>query len=189
MKKSSLSMLLLSCAGFILTACSQDPYKFMFLTETNDAYAGAKLTLMHNGHYYDKLPLLTQDHFQRFKSVKNADGSYGVILYLNKAYSQRLYTATAGKQGKLVLPVLSGLAFEPLMINAPVTSGKLYVRKGLNGYDLYRLSKVLAPMDEKAEEKRYLKKDPRPKHEFKPSGDIHKDTQGRPIPQIPNVAS
>ncbi len=189
MKKTSLRMLLLACAGFILTACSQEPYRFMFLTETDNAYAGAKLTVMHDGHYYDKLPLLTQEHFQRFKSVKNADGSYGIILYLNKMYGQRLYTATAGKKGKLVLPVFSGPACEPLLINAPVTSGKLYIRKGLNGYDLYRISKEIAPMDEKVEEKRYLKEDPRPKLDFKPSGNIQKDPQGRPIPQIPTVAS
>ncbi len=177
----------ISCGMLLLTACSDPPYSLMFLNEADNANAGAKLTIMYKGRYYEKLPLLSLNQFSSFRSFPAADGSYGVALYVDKKYSQRLFTATAAKRNKLLLPVAGGLAYEPIRITGPITDGVLVVWGGLSGYDLFRISEKLRALKPEIEEKRYVEEDPRPAPEFKPSGDIQKDSQGRLIPQIPSA--
>ncbi len=179
--------LIATCCALGLSACSDPPYSIMFLSEADNANAGAKLTVSFHKRYYDKLPLLSLQHFSSFKSFLSTDGSYGVVLYVNKMYNQRLFTATAAKHNKMLLPVVGGLAFEPLLITRPISDGQLVLWGGLNGYDLYRISQELRPLNPEIEKKRYLEETPRPLPKVKPSGDIEKDLQGRLIPQVPSA--
>ncbi len=190
MKKRLLQRIVLlaaGCCSLVLSACSDPPYSMMFLSEADSAAAGAKLTTSFRGRYFDRLPLLSLQHFSSFKSFLNPDGSYGIVLYVNKMYTQRLFTATAAKRNKLLLPVVSGLAFEPLLITTPITDGQLVIWNGLNGYDLYRISETLRPLNPDIEKGRYLKENPRPLPKLKPSSEVKKDSQGRLIPQIPTA--
>ncbi len=171
----------------LFSSCSEPHYSLMFLNEADNADAGAKLTIMYQGRYYEKLPLLSLNNFSSFRSRPEADGTYSVALYVNKMYAQRLFTATTSKHNKLLLPVAGGLAHTPIRITKPITDGTLVIWGGLTGYDLYRISQKLKAQQPEVEEKRYLKEDPRKEQEFKPSGEIQKDAQGRLIPQIPSA--
>ena len=86
-------------------------------------------------------------HFEKFKSFMADDGSYGMVLYTPKEYRLRLYTETQQNIGKHILPVIDGLAFDPMEIDQGISDGQLIIWGGLNGYDLRRISETLEAID------------------------------------------
>lgn len=184
-KKHFFSTLLITVFSLLFVSCQQEkPYRIVFLTESESVGMSSKLIVNFKGRTYTRLPMLTSNNFSHFKSYIQDDGSYGVTLFLDKKYSSRLYTATAAKIGKRLLTVVSGLAFEPQIITAPITNGQLYIRSGLNGYDLRRISETIKPIDD-MEEKRYLEIDPRPRPVYKEIKNQAQDFSGRTIPELP----
>ncbi len=179
-------LLPLICA---LTACfsscqSQRAYPVYFLTEARGTESGSRFLIMYRGRPYTKLPILTLEHFEKFRSFVNPNGSYGVELFIKKEWRTRLYMATQENIGLLLLPVVNGLAFEPQRIDRAVTDGELVIWNGLNGYDLKQIAKTVEPMIPEIEEKRYLDKNPRPLPE-KPKGVSQtKDHTGRTIGEL-----
>ncbi len=158
----------------------------MFLTENPGTEEGARFLVHnpHDGRYYTRLPMLRLDQFEKFRSFVNADGSYGVVLYVKKEYRTRLYLATQNNIGRYMLPIYNGLAFRAMKITEPVNDGQLVIWDALNGYDLKQISKVVEPVDEALEKKRYSDKNPRPLPQ-KPKGvDQHRDQNGRTIPSL-----
>lgn len=160
----------------LLTACQQQKaYPIFFLTEEADAAGfSAKMLVMYNGKPYTRQPILNHEHLQSFHSFMNMkDGSYGVVFTLKREMRNRLYTITQEKRGMQILPVVNGLAFQPVLIDKPVTDGKLVIWGGLNGYDLMRIARDIEPENKEIEEKRFLKENPRP------IPTLNKDTQNR----------
>lgn len=154
----------LAAAGF-LTACQQQkPYPIFFLTEEPSASGNsARMIVMYNGRPYTRLPILNQDHLESFSSFMNMqDGSYGVEFLLKSEMRNRLFAVSQEKQGMRILPVVNGLAFQPVLLDRPVTDGKLVIWGGLNGYDLKEIARTITPADPEKEKKRFLDKNPRP---------------------------
>lgn len=168
----------------LLTGCQQKQYKAYFLTESSNSEGGAAFNVRYDGRMYNRMPIMSLKHFEKFRSFMADDGSYGVVLYTPKEYKMRLYTETQQNIGKRILPVIDGLAFEPLMIDCGITDGQLIIWGGLNGYDLRRISETLEPITPEIEEKRYLKDDPRPKPELPKEAAPTKDEHGRLIPEL-----
>lgn len=163
-KKRLLSLLLLAGS---LVSCQyfqqqKNEYPVFFLTESGGNEAGSGFNLYYNGHYYNRMPALALKHCAKFNSFLNDDGSYGVVLYTKEEYRNRLYTTTLSNQGRNLLPIVNGLAFEPTRIDRGITDGKLVIWGGLNGYDLMMLGKNLEPINPEMEKKRYKKENPRP---------------------------
>lgn len=183
MNKILLSLCALSIAG-LLGSCQQKQYKAYFLTESSNPEGGAAFNVRYNGRMYNRMPIMSLKHFEKFKSFMADDGSYGAVLYTPKEYRLRLYTETQQNIGKHILPVIDGLAFEPMEIDCGISDGQLIIWGGLNGYDLKRLSESLSPVDEEMEEKRYLDEDPRPKPELPKEAAPMKDEHGRIIPEL-----
>lgn len=183
MNKILLTLCTLSIAG-LLGSCQQKQYKAYFLTESSNPEGGAAFNVRYNGRMYNRMPIMSLKHFEKFKSFMADDGSYGVVLYTPKEYRLRLYTETQQNLGKHILPVIDGLAFDPMEIDCGISDGQLIIWGGLNGYDLRRLSESLTPMDEEMEEKRYLDEDPRPKPELPKEAAPMKDKHGRIIPEL-----
>lgn len=179
------SLLLSTLTGVILlSSCQQKQYKAYFLTESSNPEGGAAFNVRYNGRMYNRMPIMSLKHFEKFKSFMADDGSYGVVLYTPKEYRLRLYTETQQNIGKHILPVIDGLAFDPMEIDCGISDGQLIIWGGLNGYDLKRLSETLTPVDETIEEKRYLDEDPRPKPELPKEAAPAKDEHGRIIPEL-----
>lgn len=179
------SLLLCTLTGVILlSSCQQKQYKAYFLTESSNPEGGAAFNVRYNGRMYNRMPIMSLKHFEKFKSFMADDGSYGVVLYTPKEYRLRLYTETQQNIGKHILPVIDGLAFDPMEIDCGISDGQLIIWGGLNGYDLKRLSETLKPVDETIEEKRYLEEDPRPKPELPKEAAPVKDEHGRIIPEL-----
>jgi hypothetical protein len=179
------SLLLCTLTGVILlSSCQQKQYKAYFLTESSNPEGGAAFNVRYNGRMYNRMPIMSLKHFEKFKSFMADDGSYGVVLYTPKEYRLRLYTETQQNIGKHILPVIDGLAFDPMEIDCGISDGQLIIWGGLNGYDLKRLSETLTPVDETIEEKRYLEEDPRPKPELPKEAAPVKDEHGRIIPEL-----
>lgn len=179
------SLLLCTLTGVILlSSCQQKQYKAYFLTESSNPEGGAAFNVRYNGRMYNRMPIMSLKHFEKFKSFMADDGSYGVVLYTPKEYRLRLYTETQQNIGKHILPVIDGLAFDPMEIDCGISDGQLIIWGGLNGYDLKRLSETLIPVDETIEEKRYLEEDPRPKPELPKEAAPVKDEHGRIIPEL-----
>jgi len=111
------------------------------------------------------------------------------VLYTPKEYRMRLYTETQQNLGKHILPVIDGLAFDPMEIDCGISDGQLIIWGGLNGYDLRRISETLEPVDPEIEEKRYLDDDPRPKPELPKEAAPMKDEHGRIIPELYSSAT
>ncbi len=141
---------------------------------------------MYRGHPYDRLPIVNHKHIASYKSFMNPDdGSYGVVFTLKREMSQRLYSATINREGMLILPIVNGLAFDPVRIDRPIMDGKLVIWGGLNGYDLKRIADDIKPEDEEFEKKRFLKKNPRPIPKLDPKDKQQKrDYTGRVIGEI-----
>lgn len=190
-----LHQIIFSIAAAVL-ACScqsQKAYPVFFLVqESNTAGDAAESTsakhiVRFNGVTYTRMPIMSLDHFEKFKSHLNPqDGSYGVTLYAKKEWRNRLYFNTVEKSGMLMLPVVNGLAMEPMRI-APVNDGILVIWGGLNGYDLQMISRTVSPVDEELEKKRYKKENPRPLPQ-KPENvqSQVKDFTGRTVGEIYN---
>lgn len=186
MKHILCTLLLLACAALMSCQQQRQPYPVFFLTETNGYEGGAAFTLAYGGHYYNRMPVLALKHCAKFKSFMDMQtGSYGVTLYLKDEYRNRLYFTTQENVGRRLLPIVNGLAFQPTMIDAPISDGKLIIWSGLNGYDLKRISRTVEPVDPEMEEKRYLSSNPRPIPETMRSakGKL-RDAHGRPIQEI-----
>ena len=145
--------------------------------------------MRYNGRMYNRMPIMSLKHFEKFKSFMADDGSYGAVLYTPKEYRMRLYTETQQNIGKHILPVIDGLAFEPMEIDCGISDGQLIIWGGLNGYDLRRISETLEPVDPEMEEKRYLDDDPRPKPELPKEAAPQKDEHGRIIPELYSSAT
>lgn len=174
--------------AFGLCSCSSDPDPTLFyFAQADGTEAGAAFTFMYKGVPFEKTAILTVNQLDKFKSSMSTDGSYAVTLYVNKDYRSRLYSATASRPGKLLLPVFNGLAYEPVRIQGPVTDGILTIWNGVNGYDLRLLSSKVTPVNPEMEEKRYLKTDPRPKPDYEAIRSQAKDAHGRTIAEIPSV--
>lgn len=173
-------------AAAALTACQQQKaYPIFFLTEEAD-YTGfsAKMLVMYNGKPYTRQPILNHEHIQSYHSFMNMkDGSYGVVFTLKREMRNRLYTITQEKRGMQILPVVNGLAFQPVLIDKPVTDGKLVIWGGLNGYDLMRIARDIEPEDRELEEKRFLKENPRPLPTFNRESQ-KKDHTGQTVGEI-----
>lgn len=181
--------LCLATSALVLGSCQQKQYKAYFLTESSNPEAGAAFNVRYNGRMYNRMPIMSLKHFEKFKSFMADDGSYGAVLYTPKEYRMRLYTETQQNIGKHILPVIDGLAFEPMEIDCGISDGQLIIWGGLNGYDLRRISETLEPVDPEMEEKRYLDDDPRPKPELPKEAAPQKDEHGRIIPELYSSAT
>lgn len=188
MNKAFLS-LCLATGALILGSCQQKQYKAYFLTESSNPEAGAAFNVRYNGRMYNRMPIMSLKHFEKFKSFMADDGSYGAVLYTPKEYRTRLFTETQQNIGKHILPVIDGLAFEPMEIDCGISDGQLIIWGGLNGYDLRRISETLEPVHPEIEEKRYLDDDPRPKPELPKEAAPMKDEHGRIIPELYSSAT
>lgn len=171
-------------AAFSFTSCQPEPYKAYFLTESSNPEGGAAFNIRYNGRMYNRMPIMSLRHFEKFKSFMADDGSYGVVLYTPKEYRLRLYTETQQNIGKMLLPVIDGLAFPPMEIDCGISDGQLIIWGGLNGYDLRRIGETLEAIDPEIEEKRYMEEDPRPKPELPKEATHRKDSHGRVIPEL-----
>lgn len=181
---------LCALAGVLLLgSCQQKQYKAYFLTESSNPEGGAAFNVRYNGRMYNRMPIMSLKHFDKFKSFLADDGSYGLVLYTPKEYRLRLFTETQQNIGKYILPVIDGLAFDPMEIDQGIMDGKLIIWGGLNGYDLKRISESLDPVDPEIEEKRYLDEDPRPKPELPREAAPMKDKHGRIIPELYSSAT
>ncbi len=182
------SMATLACAiiATSLCSCSNDPDPSLFyLVEADGTEQGASFIRMYKGIPFERSAIITINQLSKFKSSMSTDGSYGVTLYTNNEYRSRLYTATASRPGKLLLPILNGLAYEPVRITRPIEDGTLVIWNGVNGYDLRLLSAKLDPVNPEMEKKRYLKDDPRPLPDYEEIKNQKKDLTGRTIAEIP----
>ncbi len=172
---------LILCLG---SCQQQNRYPVHFLTESSSSEAGASFNILYSGHYYNRMPIMSLKHFDKFKSFLADDGSYGVVLYTQKVYRNRLFTATQENIGKRLLPVVNGLAFEPTMIDQGIQDGTLIIWGGLNGFDLKQLSRHIEPVEQEIEEKRYLDDNPRPLPKLPKEAKGTKDMNDRTIPEI-----
>ncbi len=188
MNKVLLSLCALA-GTLLLGSCQQKQYKAYFLTESSNPEGGAAFNVRYNGRMYNRMPIMSLKHFDKFKSFLADDGSYGLVLYTPKEYRLRLFTETQQNIGKYILPVIDGLAFDPMEIDQGIMDGKLIIWGGLNGYDLKRISESLDPVDPEIEEKRYLDEDPRPKPELPREAAPMKDKHGRIIPELYSSAT
>ncbi len=162
MKSLSLLMSATALGICALVSCESRPYPVGFHLEADGGEGGSNFVVKHKGRFYDRSPFLTLVHFQKFASFLNPDGSYCVVFEAKPEMQMRLNAMTQANIGKHILPTVAGLSFEPLLIKKPNTDGKLVIWNGLNGYDLYMISKHVEPAQPEIEEKRYLKEDPRP---------------------------
>lgn len=179
-------------AATALTACQQKAYPVYFLTEEDTSGGNsARFVARYNGHTYTRMPFVNQEQLESFHSFMNMqDGSYGVVFTLKNEMRNRLYTTTVQKQGKLILPVVNGLAFQPVRIDRPVIDGKLVIWGGLNGYDLKEMARNIKPEDPELEKKRFLNENPRPLPKAAPeSKNDKKDHTGRVIGELISGAS
>ncbi len=183
---SFISLLLASAALSLFTGCqqSQKTYPVFFLTENIGSEEGAGFIIKYGSRYYTRLPMLSLDNFEKFRSFLNDDGSYGVELFVKKEYRTRLYTETMSHVGKYMLPVVNGFAFAPMKIDRPITDGELVIWGGLNGYDLKQIGRTVTPMNEELEKKRYKNKNPRPKPQKPKVKSQSKDLNDRTIPEL-----
>lgn len=188
MNKALLSLCTVISA-ILLASCQQKQYKAYFLTESTNPEGGAAFNVRYNGRMYNRMPIMSLKHFEKFKSFMADDGSYGIVLYTPKEYRLRLYTETQQNIGKYILPIIDGLAFDPMEIDQGISDGQLIIWGGLNGYDLKRISESLKPIDPEIEEKRYLDEDPRPKPELPKEAAPMKDEHGRIIPELYSSAT
>jgi hypothetical protein len=156
-------------AAAVMCSCqqSQRAYPVFFLVQDANTVsevadsASARMIVKFKGVTYTRMPIMSLDHFEKFQSHLNPDGSYGVTLYAKKEWRNRLYYNTIEKSGMLMLPVVNGLAMQPMRI-APVNDGVLVIWSGLNGYDLKMIAETVDPIDPELEKKRFKKKNPRP---------------------------
>jgi hypothetical protein len=185
----ALSSICTVISALLLAACQQKQYKAYFLTESSNPEGGAAFNVRHNGRMYNRMPIMSLDHFERFKSFMADDGSYGVVLYASKKYRLRLFSETQQNLGKLMLPVLDGVAFSPMLIDCGISDGQIIIWDGLNGYDLRRISETVEPADPELEEKRYKEENPRIKPDLKNINGPQKDEHGRLIRELYSSSS
>lgn len=183
---------LVSAVVVALCACQQKPYPIFFLSEADSSEGmSAKFILMYNGRPYTRMPIVTHKNIASYHSFMSMqDGSFGVVFTLKKELVNRLYMATVNRQGMLILPVVNGLAFQPLRIDGPITDGKLVIWSGLNGYDLKQIARDITPENPDMEKKRFSNKNPRPLPKMKKdTKNQKKDYTGRVIGEIFDSAS
>ena len=173
-----------AAATALFSSCQQTTYPVFFLTESDTAEAGASFNILYNGVYYNRMPMLSLKHFQKFRSFLNNDGTYGVILYTKEEYRSRLYTQTLDNDGRKLLPVINGLAMPPMLIDGGIRDGKLVIWNGLNGYDLKMIAETVEPADPELEKKRYRDENPRKMPQIPKGAQIKRDATGRMIPQL-----
>lgn len=177
-----------AAAWCTLVSCQQAPYPIFFLSEAEGGTAGtsAKFILMYNGKTYVRTPLITHEQIESYHSFMSMqDGSYGVVFTLKKEWRNRLYGQTVNREGSLILPIVNGLAFQPLRVDGPIVDGKLVIWNGLNGYDLKQIARDIKPEVPEIEKKRFKDKNPRPRPKLKPGDrNAQKDHTGRAIGEI-----
>lgn len=192
MKKNIFTIALAVAAAALTCSCqNQKAYPVFFLVQDSNTVGdsaestSAKHIVRYNGVTYTRMPIMSLDHFEKFQSHLNQnDGSYGVTLYAKKEWRNRLYFNTVEKSGMLMLPVVNGLAMEPMRID-PISDGILVIWNGLNGYDLRMIARTVSPIDEELEKKRYKEENPRPLPQ-KPKNPAPqmKDFTGRTVGEI-----
>ncbi len=175
---------MLAAACSLLVGCQQRSYPLFFLTENNGSEEGAGFIVKYGPRYYKRMPMLALDHFDKFRSFLNSDGTYGVELFVKKEYRTRLYLETQGNIGKHMLPVVNGFAFAPMKIDRAITDGEVVIWGGLNGYDLKQIGRTVKPVDESIEKKRYRSTNPRPKPEVPKVRGQSRDQNDRTIPEL-----
>ena len=171
----------------LLSSCQQKPYPIFFLSEARSTEGStSKFILMYNGRPYTRMPIVTHENFKSYHSFMDMqDGSYGIVLTLKDELINRLYSISVEKEGMLILPVVNGLAFQPVRIDRPFTDGKLVIWGGLNGYDLMQIARDIKPENEEMEKKRFMRKNPRPLPKLDPKQRNQKrDYTGRTIGEI-----
>ncbi len=167
----------------LFSSCQQQTYPVFFLTENNGTEEGARFVTKHGSHYYTKQPLFSLEHFEKFCSYLEPDGSYSVELFIKNEYRTRLEFMYMYNKGKLLLPVVNGHALAPMRLDRPISDGSL-VLWGVNGYDLKQIANTVKPINEEIEKKRYKDKDPRPKPQKPKVRSQSKDLFDRTIPEI-----
>lgn len=177
-------------AAFLSSCQQQKAYPVFFLAQEGhddqdpSAYTSAKHIIYYNGRAYTRTPVMTLNHFSKFKSeLDPTDGSYGVTLYAKPEWRSHLYTQTLHKDGLIMLPVVNGLAMEPMRIS-PVSDGILKIWNGLNGYDLKQISRTVEPINPEIEKKRYMNENPRPIPKMPENVQQKKDFTGRTVGEI-----
>lgn len=175
------------CA-LVATSCQQKPYPIFFMQEEPGGVRGtsAKFIITYRGKAYTRSPLITHNEIESYHSFMSMqDGSYGVVFTLKRPWHARLFGATQKLRGALILPVVNGLAFEPVLVDAPIRDGRLVIWNGLNGYDLKQIARTIRPEDPEMEKKRFKSKNPRPLPKLAPDDrNTQKDHTGRTIGEI-----
>ena len=162
MKRQSYMYTILAGAAVLLGSCTPEPYPVHFLTEADSAEAGMRFSIPYNGHYYNRMPVLTLKNFEKFSSFMDMkDGSYGVRLFTKPEFRMRLASIPMQNRGRRMLPIFNGLAFQPMLVDV-VNDGQLVIWGGLNGWDLKKIGEKLKPVNPEIEKKRYLDENPRP---------------------------
>lgn len=171
-----------------LTGCQQKPYPIFFMGETPQGGKGysSKLVVGYQGRAYTRTPIITHEQIDSYHSFMSMqDGSYGVVFTVKPMWATRLYNETVGREGTLILPVVNGLAFQPVRVDGPIRDGKLVIWNGLNGYDLKQIARTIRPEDPEMEKKRFQSKNPRPLPKLKKEDKNEmKDHTGRAIGEI-----
>ncbi len=168
----------------LLTGCQQQrPYPVFFLAENEGAEEGARFVFKHGTRHYTKQPIFALEHFEKFCSYLEPDGSYSVELFVKDEYRTRLEFLYEYNRGRLVLPMVNGHALSPLRLDRPIKDGSL-VLWGVTGYDIKQIARTVKPINEEIEEKRFLDDDPRPKPKKPDVKEQSKDVFGRTIPEI-----
>lgn len=188
MKALLTAVLAIALSTTFISCQSQKAYPVYFLTQEPSENAhestSSRFIVYYRGKAFTRMPIMTLNHFEKFASYLQEDGSYGITLYAKKEYINHLYTATLEKRGLYLLPVVNGLAFELQYISRPITNGRLYIRNGLNGYDLKQISRTVEPLHPEIEEKRYKSDNPRPLPQKPKDAVQKKDFTGRTVGEL-----
>ena len=189
-RMNALKKSLICCIAAIgaLTACQQRPYPIFFMGQDVSGFRGntTKFVLNYQGKTYTKSPIITHEQIESYHSFMSMDdGSYGVVFTLKPLYFSHLYNATLGLRGALILPVVNGLAFQPVRVDEPIRDGRLVIWNGLNGYDLKQIANTIKPENPEMEKKRFKDKNPRPLPNLRSDDkNDRKDHPGRSIGEI-----
>lgn len=102
--------------------------------------------------FFRKVPEITSKDFEAFDPFPSEDQtSYGVLIKLKGGASKRLTAVTTASQGKYMVCQAFGRLVDGLMIDQPVSDGKIVIWKGLTLEEIRELDKVIPRMGEKKE--------------------------------------
>lgn len=103
---------------------------------------------------FKRVPEIHSKDIASFAPFPTADGDYGLVLRLHPAAVNRIHAVTTANQGRWLVALVNGRVADAVLIDKPVSDGRMVIWKRVMLADITLMDEVLPRIGKEQEKKK-----------------------------------